>query len=161
MDGKHVFCYFSRCVICWLCLSKSRLRSPQSEIAWACFKSPNGCSRGRVHEVCYKEGSDVAPMGTESATVLWSRDVSRRIKEHEGVCASLKKSLCDSWQFARSQVLAAQLSLFSERHCRCDTVLAASDQGSRITGERIGQHWNQRRLRKNQLDVTGINVYSH
>ena len=61
-------------------------------------KSPNSCGRGRVREVCFKEGSGVALMGTESATVLWSRDVSGRIKENEGVCASLQKSLCDSTQ---------------------------------------------------------------
>jgi len=82
-------------------------------MATVSYKSPNVCSGGRVREVCYKEGSDVAPMGTESATVLWSRDVSGRIKEHERLSASLQKSLCDSWQFARSQVLAAQLSVFS------------------------------------------------
>jgi hypothetical protein len=76
--------------------------SPQREMAWDCYKCPNGCCRGRVREVCYKEGSDVAPMGTESATVLWSRDVSGRIKEHEGVCSSMQRSLCDPWQFARS-----------------------------------------------------------
>jgi hypothetical protein len=60
------------------------------------LQSPNAFSGARVREVSYKERSDVAPMGTESATVLWSHDVSGRIKVRKVVCASLQKSLCNS-----------------------------------------------------------------
>jgi hypothetical protein len=51
----------------------------------------NGCSRDGVSEVFCKDGWDVAPMGTESSTVMWSHNVPGRIKEHKGVFASLQK----------------------------------------------------------------------
>jgi hypothetical protein len=144
VNGKHVFCHLSRCVICWLCLSESRLCSPQREMAWVCYKSPNGCSWGRVSEVCYKEGSDVAPMGTESATVLWSRHVSGRIKNtkefarpcknHYAILDRAVAGSCRTAFFIQMQVLQLWCCIGTFRPRKS------------YYRERTGQHLNQRFL---------------